>query len=65
MAAFKHPYDPQHPEYEPGCICGRHRSPLEHEREARVLQCVPVASEPRRYDGLIASKALRADFPKD
>jgi nitrate/nitrite transport system substrate-binding protein len=67
MAEFKHPYpcDPQHPEHHSGCICGRHRSPLEHEREACTLQCVPVASESRRYDGLLASKALRANFPKD
>jgi nitrate/nitrite transport system substrate-binding protein len=64
MAEFKHLYDPQQSEHEPGCICGRHRSPLEHEREARMLQCVPVESEPRRYDGLFASKALRANFRK-
>jgi hypothetical protein len=65
MAEFKHPYDPQHPERELGCICGRHRSPLEHEQEARMLQCVPVEIEPRPYDGLIASKVLRANFPKN
>jgi nitrate/nitrite transport system substrate-binding protein len=65
MAEFKHPYEPQHPGQEPGCICGRHRSPLEHEHEARTLQCVPVESEPRRYDGLIASKTLRVNFPKN
>jgi nitrate/nitrite transport system substrate-binding protein len=64
MAEFKHPYDPKHPEALSGCICGRHRNPLEHEHESRMLQCMPVASEPRRYDGLFATRALRANFPK-
>jgi len=64
MADFKHPYDPQYPDTQSGCICGRHRSPLEHEHELRVLQCVPATSEPKSYDGLLASEALRANFPK-
>jgi hypothetical protein len=65
MAEFKYTYDPQYPEREPGCICGRHRSQLEHDDQARMLQCVSVESEPPRYDGLFASKALRANFPKN
>jgi hypothetical protein len=64
MTEFKHLYDLQLPEKQLGCICGRHRSPLEHEREARLLQCVSIASEPRRYDGLLAAEALRGNFRK-
>jgi nitrate/nitrite transport system substrate-binding protein len=62
MTDLDHPYDPQ----QPGCICGRHRNQLEHEHEAqRMLQCVPVVSEAKRYDGMLARAAIRANFPKD
>jgi hypothetical protein len=58
----EYPYDPQ---MEPRCLCGRHRSQLEHEHEARsMLQCETVANEERRYEGLLAQAAMRMHFPK-
>jgi len=54
-----------YPENRPGCICGRHRSQLEHDHQAqRALQCVAVTPEAKRYDGLLASEAMAAVFPK-
>jgi nitrate/nitrite transport system substrate-binding protein len=65
MAKFEHPYEPEQSEPTSGCICGRHRSQLEHEHDARrLLQCVPATGEPRRYDGLLARHAMRAHFRK-
>jgi len=47
------------------CICGRHRSQREHDYETRrMLQCEPVAPQPRRFDGLLARGAMRVHFPK-
>jgi nitrate/nitrite transport system substrate-binding protein len=64
MAEFERPYDPQQLS-QSGCICGRHRNQLEHEHEAhRMLQCVPVVSESKRYDGVLAREAMRVNFPK-
>ena len=65
MARFEHPDDPQHPEISTGCICGRHRNEIEHAHDAqRMLQCAPVTSENKRYDGLLAREAMRANFSK-
>jgi hypothetical protein len=48
-----------------GCACGRHRSQREHDYEAhRMLECVPVARERRRFDGLLAGEAIRTHFTK-
>jgi hypothetical protein len=48
-----------------GCVCGRHRSQGEHDYEARrMLECVSVVREPRRFDGLLARKVMRTNFPK-
>jgi nitrate/nitrite transport system substrate-binding protein len=64
MSDIEYPYD-RHPPMS-GCVCGRHRSQLEHEHEARqLIQCVPVERERRRYDGLLAGAALRSSFPKN
>jgi len=58
-------YNDRHPPMS-GCICGRHRSQLEHDHEERhMLQCVPVEREPRRYDGVLASATLRSAFAKN
>ena len=51
------------------CLCGRHRSQAEHDFEARLApQCVPVEGAAqraeRRYQGVVASAALRALSPK-
>ena len=60
MAEYR--YDPQQ---DPRCLCGRHRSQLEHEHEARrLLQCETVANEERRYEGLLAQAAMRVRFPR-
>jgi hypothetical protein len=65
IAEFDDLSDLQHREEQLGCICGRHRSQREHEYEARrMLQCVPVAKEPPRFDGLLAGEAMRVNFPK-
>jgi nitrate/nitrite transport system substrate-binding protein len=48
------------------CTCGRHRTQVEHDEDARhQLQCLPVESDERRYEGVVASAVMRAIFPKD
>jgi nitrate/nitrite transport system substrate-binding protein len=64
MSTFDNPFDPRN--RLSGCSCGRHRSQIEHDRMAEpALQCSPVESEEKRYEGVIASAVLRAMFPKD
>ena len=47
-----------------GCSCGRHVSQIEHDRDAApALQCAPVESEEKRYEGVVASAVMRAMFP--
>ena len=66
MSTFDNPFDPKRQLSSSGCSCGRHASELEHERDAQTqLQCVPVASEEERYEGVVASAVMRAMFPKD
>jgi nitrate/nitrite transport system substrate-binding protein len=49
-----------------GCSCGRHVSEAEHARDsATQLQCAPIDSEEKRYEGVVASAVMRAMFPKD
>src|ERR1700756_1266448 len=48
-----------------GCACGQHRSAAEHDRAALALRCAPVASEEKRYEGVVASAVMRAVFPQD
>ena len=64
MSTFDNPFDPSRPLHSAGCACGRHVSEAEHARETQ-LQCVPVESEEKRYDNVVASAVLRAIFPKD
>jgi hypothetical protein len=62
----ENPYDTQELPV-PQCLCGRHRSQLEHEHEheaRRVLQCVTIADEERRCEGVLAQAAMRVHFPK-
>ena len=66
MSTFDNPFDPKHGLNRMGCACGRHVSPIEHERDAAPgLQCTPVESEDKRYQGVVASAVMRAVFPQD
>jgi nitrate/nitrite transport system substrate-binding protein len=65
MPIYDQPFDPDRP-LRPGCFCGRHRSPAEHDYEAgRTMLCEPVASQERTYEGVVASAVMRKVFPKD
>jgi hypothetical protein len=58
--------DLEHRDGQANCICGRHRSQREHDYEAhRMLQCEPLASQPRRFDALLAREAMQVNFPED
>ena len=67
MSIEDRPFDPSRPLNRPGCSCGRHRSAAEHDAQARALQCepVPVPSEEKRYEGVVASAVMRQIFPQD
>jgi nitrate/nitrite transport system substrate-binding protein len=66
MSTFDNPFDPKHRLDRSGCACGRHVSQIEHERDAApALQCTPVESEDKRYQGVVASAVMRAVFPQD
>ena len=66
MSTFDNPFDPQRRLNRSGCNCGRHATQLDHERDtAPALQCAPVDSEDKRYEGVVASAVMRAVFPQD
>src|SRR5258706_2616183 len=66
MSTFDNPFDPKRGLNRSGCACGRHVSQIEHERDAApALQCTPVESEDKRYQGVVASAVMRAVFPQD
>src|SRR5260370_25300993 len=66
MSTFDNHFEPERELNRSGCSCGRHRSQAEHDYEAqRQLKCEAVASEEKRYEGVVASAVLRAVFPKD
>jgi nitrate/nitrite transport system substrate-binding protein len=68
MPIHDRPFDPNRPLKRSGCICGRHRSPEEHDDDtARTMQCVPLEaqSDEKRYAGVVASAVMREIFPKD
>src|SRR5688500_304607 len=68
MSTFDNPFDRSRRLNSSGCSCGRHIDQIEHERDAvRQLQCEPIeiASEGKRYEGVVASAVMRAIFPKD
>jgi nitrate/nitrite transport system substrate-binding protein len=63
MSTFDNPFDP---ERRLGCACGHHVDQVAHERDAQLpLQCAAVASEDKRYEGVVASAVMRAVFPRD
>src|SRR5258706_942969 len=66
MSTFDNPFDPERELKRWGCTCGRHRSQAEHDAEAqRQLKCEAVASEEKRYEGVVAAAVMRAVLPKD
>jgi nitrate/nitrite transport system substrate-binding protein len=66
MSTFDDPFDAER-ELTTGCLCGRHRSAAEHDHAERTLRCeeVPLQSEDKRYEGVVASAVMRAVFPRD
>ena len=64
MSTFDNPFDPSLSLNSNGCSCGRHASQGEHDRNAQ-LRCIPVESEDKRYENVVASAVMRALFPKD
>jgi len=64
MSTFDDPFDPDRALSRSVCVCGRHRSAAEHER-ALAPRCEEVASEDKRYEGVVASAVMRAVFPHD
>jgi len=65
MSTFDNPFDPSRALNRSGCSCGRHNSQAQHEQDAARLQCLPVESDERRYENVVASAVMRALFPKD
>ncbi len=66
MSTFDNPFDSKQGLNRFGCACGRHVSQIEHEQDAAPgLQCTPVESEDKRYQGVVASAVMRAVFPQD
>ncbi len=65
MSTFDNPFDPSRSLTRTGRSCGRHISQAEHEQDAARLQCLPVASDEKRYEHVVASAVVRALFPKD
>ena len=66
MSMFDNPLDAKRRLLPSGCACGRHANEIEHERAAQLqLQCAPVESEDKRYEGVVASAVVRAMFPQD
>jgi len=66
MSTFDNPFDFRRELNRAGCACGRHASQIEHDRDAApAMQCTPVESDEKRYEGVIASAVMRAVFPQD
>src|SRR5258708_30749721 len=66
MSTFDNPFDLSRSLNRSGCSCGRHASQAEHARDTEAqLQCVPVESEEKRYENIVASAVMRAMFPKE
>src|ERR1700692_4284781 len=61
MSTFDNPFDPDRSLHAGGCSCGRHASEAEHHAATQLA----IASEQKRYEGVVASAVMRAVFPKD
>jgi nitrate/nitrite transport system substrate-binding protein len=64
MSTFDNPFDPAR-RLKSGCSCGEHASAAEHDAAAPALQAVVPQSEAQRYEGVVASAAMRALFPRE
>jgi nitrate/nitrite transport system substrate-binding protein len=66
MSTFDNPFDPNRRLVAGGCSCGRHATEAEHAADAAAaLRSGMIASEERRYEGVVASAVMRAMFPQD
>jgi nitrate/nitrite transport system substrate-binding protein len=66
MSTFDNPFNQRRELNRSGCSCGRHIDQIEHDKDGQpALQCTPVESEDKRYEGVVASAVMRAVFPKD
>src|SRR6185503_1269290 len=65
MSTFDNPFDPSRFLNSSGGSCGRHISQAEHEQHTAQLRCLPVESDDKRYETVVASAVLRALFPRD
>src|SRR6186713_1150770 len=65
MSTFDNPFDPSRFLNSSGCSCGRHISQAEHEQHTGQLRCLPVESDDKRYETVIASAVMCALFPQD
>jgi nitrate/nitrite transport system substrate-binding protein len=65
MSTSDDPLDPNRTLSRSGCLCGRHRSDVEHEQAGLGVRCDEATSVERRYEGVVASAVMRAVFPQD
>jgi nitrate/nitrite transport system substrate-binding protein len=66
VSTFNNPFDPSRSLNRTGCSCGRHTNQAEYTRDTDArLQCVPVESEEKCYEVVVASAVMRAMFPMD
>src|SRR5476651_1868640 len=65
MSTFDNPFDPDRSLRSRGCSCGRHVSDAEHEAATQLQLQASIASEQKRYEGVVASAVMRAIFPQD
>src|SRR5262245_59940762 len=64
MSTFDNPFDPNRRLHSGGCSCGQPVSEAEHQAAALQVEAT-IASEQKRYEGVVASAAMRAMFPQD
>jgi nitrate/nitrite transport system substrate-binding protein len=66
MGIFDDPFDANHSLRNGSCSCGNHANQGEHERAVQnMAQCTATASEPGRYESVVAAALMRAIFPQD
>src|SRR5476651_2320843 len=65
MSTFDNPFDPDRSLRSRGCSCGRHVSDAEHEAATQLQLQASIATEQKRYEGVVASAVMRAVFPQD
>src|SRR6202012_878960 len=65
MPTFDDPFDADRELSRIGCACGQHRSEAGQAQATLAMRWEPVASQDKRYEGVVASTVMRAMFPKD